>query len=87
MRTYCVVGHMSSRSGPLVVGCTGYNVVCGLFRSTYLVYRIFRPVSYISPSSAYEWLCVRNILLFGELEFSLNLFEVVLCVVPLYEFG
>jgi len=24
---------------------------------------------------------------FGELEFSLDLFEIMLCVVPLYEFG
>ena len=44
MRTYCLVDHLSSKSGPLVVGCTGYSVVCGLFRRTYLVYRIVRPV-------------------------------------------
>ncbi len=44
MRIYCLVGPLSSKSGPLMVGCMGYSVVCGLFRSTYLVYHKVRPV-------------------------------------------
>ena len=44
MRIYCLVGLLSSRSGPLMVGCMGYSVVCGIFRSTYLMCHIVRPV-------------------------------------------
>ena len=44
MRIYGSVGLLSSRSGPLVGDCMGYNVVCVLFRSTCLVCRIVRPV-------------------------------------------
>ena len=40
MRIYCLVGLLSSMYGLLVVGYMGYSVVCGLFRSTYLVYHI-----------------------------------------------
>jgi hypothetical protein len=44
MIIYCLVGLLSSMYGPLVIGCMGYSVVCGLFRSMYLVYHIARPV-------------------------------------------
>ena len=44
MIIYCLVGFLSSRSGPLMVGCMGYSVVYGLFRSTCLVCHIARPV-------------------------------------------
>jgi len=44
MRIDCLVGLLSSRSGPLLVGCMGYSVGCGLCRSTHLVYHIVRPV-------------------------------------------
>ena len=44
MKIYCIVGPLNSRSGPLMVGCMGYSVVCDIFRSTYLGYHIVRPV-------------------------------------------
>ena len=44
MRIYCLMGLLSSRSGPLVVGCMGYSVVRGLYRSTCLVCHKVRPV-------------------------------------------
>ncbi len=44
MRICCLVGLLSSRYGPLMVGYMGYSVVCGLFRSTCLVCHKVRPV-------------------------------------------
>ncbi len=44
MRKYCLGGLLSSMSGPVLVGCMGYNVVFCLCRSMYLVCHIVRPV-------------------------------------------
>ncbi len=44
MIIYCLAGLLSSRYGPLIVGCMGYSVVCGICRSTHQAYHIGSPV-------------------------------------------
>ena len=84
MRMCCLVGPLSGRYGPLVVDCMNYNGVCGLGRSTCLVYRIVRPVLAILRNGVA--VCPEQNLIW-RVGVLFNLFEVVLCVVPLYEFG
>ena len=44
MRIYCLVGLLSSKSRPVMVGCMGYSVGFCLCRNKYLVCHIVRPV-------------------------------------------
>ena len=78
------MGLPSSRFGPLVVGCMGYGGVCDLRRSTHLMCHIVCPVLSTPRIGVDVYL---GGLGFSELKFSLYLFEIMLCVVSLDEFG